>query len=33
MENPPEELLAALEKMSHFDEPQFQVPQQEIQFA
>lgn len=23
MENPPEELLAALEKMSHFDEPQF----------
>ena len=33
MQNPPEELLAALEKMSHFDEPQFQVPQQEIQFA
>lgn len=33
MENPPEELLAALEKMSHFDEPQFQVPQQEIEIA
>lgn len=33
MQNPPEELLAALEKMSHFDEPQFQVPQQEIQFS
>lgn len=31
MENPPEELLAALEKMSHFDEPQFQVPQMEIE--
>jgi len=30
MENPPKELLDALEKMSHFDEPQFQVPQQEI---
>lgn len=33
MENPPEELLAALEKMSHFDEPQFQVPQMEIEIA
>ena len=31
MQNPPKELLAALEKMSHFDEPQFQVPQVEIE--
>lgn len=33
MENPPKELLDALEKMKHFDEPQFQVPQEEIQIA
>ena len=33
MENPPKELLDALEKMKHFDEPQFQVPQEEIQVA
>lgn len=33
MQDPPEELLAALEKMSHFDEPQFQVPQVEIELA
>jgi hypothetical protein len=33
MENPPQELLDALEKMKHFDEPQFQVPQMEIEIA